>query len=128
MPRRTLDHASVRIRDLDRARQFYEGLLGLEPAPRPELGVPGVWYTLGHAQLHLIQIEAPSPQAAASIDPPEAAEPSHPAVPADDTAGARFPKRSVSALRSAASAIGDRQTLPVHTMRIEAITRPRIYR
>jgi hypothetical protein len=34
----------------------------------------------------------------------------------------------VSAARSAASAIGDRQTLPVHTMRIEAIAEPRVYR
>jgi glyoxylase I family protein len=50
-----LDHTSVRITDLARSRAFYEGLLGLPPAPRPELGVPGAWYDVGGAQLHLIQ-------------------------------------------------------------------------
>jgi glyoxylase I family protein len=52
---RSLDHASVRIADLARSRAFYEGLLGLTLAPRPDLGFPGVWYDLSGAQLHLIQ-------------------------------------------------------------------------
>jgi len=52
---RSLDHASVRIADLARSRAFYEGLLGLPMAPRPELGFPGAWYDLGGAQLHLIE-------------------------------------------------------------------------
>ena len=55
MPKRILDHASVRIDDLERSRRFYEGILGLVAAPRPDLGVAGVWYALGEAQLHLIQ-------------------------------------------------------------------------
>jgi len=55
MASRVLDHSSVRIRDVQRSREFYEGILGLEPAPRPDLGIPGVWYALGRAQLHLIQ-------------------------------------------------------------------------
>jgi catechol 2,3-dioxygenase-like lactoylglutathione lyase family enzyme len=66
MAHRILDHSSVRIRDLARSRPFYEGLLGLEPAPRPDLGVPGTWYALGRAQLHLIQNEGIMP---GSIDP-----------------------------------------------------------
>ena len=52
---RSLDHASVRIADLARSRVFYEGLLGLRLAPRPDLGFPGTWYDLGGAQLHLVQ-------------------------------------------------------------------------
>jgi glyoxylase I family protein len=52
---RSLDHASVRIADLARSRAFYEGILGLRLAPRPDLGFPGTWYDLGGAQLHLIQ-------------------------------------------------------------------------
>src|SRR5207248_9080988 len=52
---RSLDHASVRIADLARSRAFYEGLLGLRMAPRPDLGFPGAWYDLGGAQLHLIE-------------------------------------------------------------------------
>jgi len=66
MAKRTLDHASVRIRDLDRSRSFYEGLLGLTPAARPELGFPGMWYALGQGQLHLIQNEG---MALGKIDP-----------------------------------------------------------
>ena len=52
---RRLDHTSLRITDLARSRDFYESLLGLGTAPRPDLGFPGVWYDLGGAQLHLIQ-------------------------------------------------------------------------
>jgi glyoxylase I family protein len=57
MANRTLDHASIRVSDLDRSRAFYEGLLGLDRAPRPELGFPGVWYDLGGSQIHLIAHE-----------------------------------------------------------------------
>ena len=46
-----IQHASMRVADLDRAREFYIGVLGLEPHPeRPN------W--LGHAQgcpIHLIE-------------------------------------------------------------------------
>jgi glyoxylase I family protein len=52
---RRLHHASVRITDLVRARAFYEGLLGLDTAPRPDLGFPGAWYDVGGGQVHLIQ-------------------------------------------------------------------------
>ena len=62
---RGLNHASVRIDDLARSRAFYEGLLGLELAARPDLGFPGAWYALGGAQLHLIQ----SPKLMDGIDP-----------------------------------------------------------
>jgi catechol 2,3-dioxygenase-like lactoylglutathione lyase family enzyme len=51
----SLNHASVRVGDLARSRAFYEGLLGLDTAPRPDLGFPGAWYALGESQLHLIQ-------------------------------------------------------------------------
>ncbi len=52
---RRLDHVSLRIADLGRARAFYEGLLGLRTAPRPELGFPGTWYDVAGTQVHLIQ-------------------------------------------------------------------------
>src|SRR6185503_5718179 len=51
----SLHHASVRVGDLARSRAFYEDLLGLDAAPRPDLGFPGAWYALGESQLHLIQ-------------------------------------------------------------------------
>jgi glyoxylase I family protein len=56
---RRLDHVSVPIRDLARARAFYEDLLGLAQAPRPDLGVRGAWYAVGGAQVHLIERAAP---------------------------------------------------------------------
>ena len=52
-----LQHVSIRSRDLDRARDFYERLLGLPTVPRPELGFPGAWYGIGASQLHLIAHE-----------------------------------------------------------------------
>jgi catechol 2,3-dioxygenase-like lactoylglutathione lyase family enzyme len=51
----SLNHASIRVGDLARSRAFYEGLLGLDTAPRPDLGFPGAWYAIGDSQLHLIQ-------------------------------------------------------------------------
>lgn len=57
-----LAHASLLIADVERARRFYEGVLGLRPSPaRPDLGFPGVWYDLGAAQIHLIQQPNPDP-------------------------------------------------------------------
>jgi catechol 2,3-dioxygenase-like lactoylglutathione lyase family enzyme len=52
-----LQHTSIRVRDVDRSRRFYEGLLGLTAVERPDLGVPGRWYGLGAGQLHLIACE-----------------------------------------------------------------------
>jgi glyoxylase I family protein len=47
-------HVNVVVTDLDAARAFYEGMLGLEPIPRPDFGgFPGEWYRLGASQLHL---------------------------------------------------------------------------
>ena len=60
-----LHHAAIRVADYERSRKFYEGLLGFEQAPRPDLGFPGAWYTLGDGQLHLIQ----SPPWREGIDP-----------------------------------------------------------
>jgi glyoxylase I family protein len=60
-----LHHASIRIADLKRSRAFYQGLLGLRPIERPDLGFPGAWYAIGTGQLHLIERE-PLPS---KIDP-----------------------------------------------------------
>jgi len=78
---RRLDHASLRIADLARSRPFYEEILGLELAPRPELGIPGVWYDLHGAQLHLIGV----PKMTDDIDPTGA----HLALEVDDLAAVR---------------------------------------
>lgn len=55
-------HASLLVADLDRARAFYEGLLGLSPSPsRPAMSFDGIWYDIGTAQIHLICLPNPDP-------------------------------------------------------------------
>ncbi len=51
-------HTSFLVSDLDRARAFYEGVLGLAVDPgRPDLGFPGAWYRIGAGQqIHLMQL------------------------------------------------------------------------
>jgi glyoxylase I family protein len=77
---RTLDHTSICVTNVDRSRQFYEGLLGLTPTQRPDFGFPGRWYQLGEGQLHLIQRERTGPAGNTSIDPTDP----HFAVQVDD--------------------------------------------
>ena len=51
----TLHHAAVIVTDVERAKRFYGGVLGLRELPRPDFGFDGVWYRIGrHQELHLI--------------------------------------------------------------------------
>jgi catechol 2,3-dioxygenase-like lactoylglutathione lyase family enzyme len=52
---RGIHHVSFAVRDLERSRRFYEGVLELEAIPRPELGVAGMWYRAGASEVHLIE-------------------------------------------------------------------------
>jgi glyoxylase I family protein len=53
-------HASLLVADLDRARAFYEGILGLVPsACRPDASFRGVWYDVGASQIHLLELPGP---------------------------------------------------------------------
>lgn len=55
-------HVSLLVSDLERARAFYEGVLGLVASPaRPEMAFAGVWYDIGPAQLHLLALPSPDP-------------------------------------------------------------------
>lgn len=55
-------HASLLIADVERARAFYEGVLGLAPSPaRPGMDFDGVWYDIGICQLHLLCLPNPDP-------------------------------------------------------------------
>lgn len=52
-----IHHAGFLVTDVERAAEFYEGILGLKALPRPELGFPGRWYDLGNGQqLHLMSV------------------------------------------------------------------------
>jgi len=55
-----LHHVAVIVDDLDRSAVFYEKMLGLKRDERPDLGFPGLFYSLGGGQqLHLMQIDDP---------------------------------------------------------------------
>ena len=55
---KALNHVALVIDDLEKATQFYGGLLGLEEIERPPEvktgGMAGAWYALGDRQLHLM--------------------------------------------------------------------------
>ncbi|NEO85831.1 MAG: glyoxalase [Spirulina sp. SIO3F2] len=46
-------HTAILVADLERAKQFYGGVLGLKEVAR-SLKFPGVWYQLGDYQIHLM--------------------------------------------------------------------------
>ena len=51
-----MNHFTVLAEDETRTLDFYVGLLGLTPGPRPDLGFPGAWLYAGGTQavLHII--------------------------------------------------------------------------
>ncbi|HYF07308.1 MAG TPA: VOC family protein [Acetobacteraceae bacterium] len=60
MPLNGLNHYTIRPVDLERTRNFYEEILGLENGYRPPLGFDGYWlYSGGNPTVHLI---GPRPQ------------------------------------------------------------------
>lgn len=52
-----IGHIALLVKDLDKARYFYEKILQLPLADRPNFSIKGVWYSLGGAQLHLAVCE-----------------------------------------------------------------------
>ncbi len=48
-----IDHVMVTVGDLDMAREFYEGILGLEEIECPVKDGKRVWYKIGDQQLHV---------------------------------------------------------------------------
>ncbi len=50
-----INHVSINARDLAEAVDFYTELLGGEPIPTPNFGLPVQWLALGHTQLHLFE-------------------------------------------------------------------------
>ncbi|HYB70451.1 MAG TPA: VOC family protein [Candidatus Bathyarchaeia archaeon] len=50
-----LSHVSVTVTDVEKAREFYSGVLGFPEISRPAFDFPGIWYSLGgDLQLHII--------------------------------------------------------------------------
>ena len=50
-----INHVSINARDLQESVDFYVELLGAEPIPTPNFGIPVQWLALGNTQLHLFE-------------------------------------------------------------------------
>ncbi len=76
-------HATFLVANLEKSRAFYEGVLGLVVDPaRPNLGFPGIWYTVGsNQQIHLMLL--PNPEAG-SDRPVHGGRDRHVALAVDD--------------------------------------------
>ncbi len=52
---RSLDHAALLVKDVERSRRFYGQVLGMEEVPRPSnFTFPGAWFRKERAEIHLI--------------------------------------------------------------------------
>jgi len=57
-----LDHVTVQITDVERARKFYHEVLGLEEVPRPKsFDFPGAWFRTSNGLIHLVGQAEPDP-------------------------------------------------------------------
>ncbi len=53
-------HVGLIVPDLDEAARFYEGVLDLKRASRPDLGFEGIFYAAGVGrQIHLMKLPDP---------------------------------------------------------------------
>ena len=68
----TLHHVSLPVSNIDKARDFYGGILGLEEdRSRPDFDFKGAWYNVGDRKVHLIvpkQDEHPTLRTGKPID------------------------------------------------------------
>lgn len=49
-----IDHVTLVVDDLERSKQFYCGILGMNCVERPGFDFPGMWFQAGATQIHLI--------------------------------------------------------------------------
>lgn len=53
-----MDHVAIDVTDMESARAFYSGLLGLREVSRPaSFDFPGAWFETGSALLHIVSRE-----------------------------------------------------------------------
>ncbi|MEO2032805.1 MAG: DUF1805 domain-containing protein [Planctomycetaceae bacterium] len=63
-----LDHVTIIVEDLERSREFYTGVLGMQVVDRPDFSFDGLWLQAGGTQVHLM------------IDHQECADPGYPNI------------------------------------------------
>lgn len=51
---KSIDHATLVVKDLERSRHFYVDVLGMREVPRPPFSFAGLWFQAGATQIHLI--------------------------------------------------------------------------
>jgi len=57
------NHIGIVVRDLEKCKHFYGGILGLKTVFRPAFDFPGHWYQVGlGTQLHLMVYDETIPQ------------------------------------------------------------------
>lgn len=103
---RGINHSSFTVNDLDKSRDFYGRVLGLESVPRPDFGIPGIWYGCGDLQIHLIGRRHPQ-EREARLSPGE----NHLALEVDDTSAvvARLRTEGVEVMELPNSPTGRKQ-------------------
>jgi catechol 2,3-dioxygenase-like lactoylglutathione lyase family enzyme len=52
---KSFDHVTLICADLEATRRFYIDFLGMTEVPRPAFKFPGLWFQLGHVQIHATQ-------------------------------------------------------------------------
>jgi catechol 2,3-dioxygenase-like lactoylglutathione lyase family enzyme len=60
---KSFDHVTIICADLDAARRFYVGVLGMTEVERPAFGFPGLWFQAGSVQIHATQESTEAGQA-----------------------------------------------------------------
>ncbi len=72
-----LDHVTIVVADIERSRQFYVGVLGMEEVQRPGFSFSGCWFQAGGTQIHLILEHAESGPAGIFVPPHHASSRTH---------------------------------------------------
>jgi catechol 2,3-dioxygenase-like lactoylglutathione lyase family enzyme len=57
-PALELHHVSLAVTDIERSRQFYQEMFGLQLLPRPPFESRGAWLGVGSLQVHLVEYRA----------------------------------------------------------------------